>query len=259
VIALLGGVFVASLLGGTHCVAMCGGFVCFYAGTGGDDGARGRRRLAHVAYHAGRLVAYATLGAIAGGLGAGVESLGAWAGIERAASLAAGALMIAWGAGALLRASGRVAAPQGSALKGALGGALRGRVFAATRLALAAIHAWPPASRALAVGLLTALLPCGWLWAFLTTAAGTAHPAWGAVTMAVFWAGTVPLLAGLGVAAQAASAPLRRRLPVFTSILLLAVGLLTVAGRWAPHRSAHAHGSAGATTTASAEAPHACH
>jgi sulfite exporter TauE/SafE len=245
VISLLGGVFLASLLGGTHCVAMCGGFVCFYAGSSGGregaSGARASRALAHAAYHGGRLVAYAILGALAGAVGAGIESLGAWAGVERAASIVAGAFMVAWGAGAWFHAARRTRASFVTAARAAPGGAsaggsIRRRAFATTRAALAAIHAWPPASRALTVGLLTALLPCGWLWAFVVTAAGTAHPAWGALAMAVFWSGTVPLLAGLGLAAQAASGPIRRRLPVLTPILLVAVGLWTLVGKWAPHR-----------------------
>jgi hypothetical protein len=51
-LALLAGVFVASLLGSLHCAGMCGGIACFVGGTA----ARGR---ALTLYHLGRLLSYA--------------------------------------------------------------------------------------------------------------------------------------------------------------------------------------------------------
>jgi sulfite exporter TauE/SafE len=71
-------------------------------------------------------------------------------------------------------------------------------------------------------------------------AGGTARPLAGAVVMLAFWAGTLPVMAGMGVAAQAALGPLRRRLPMFTAALLVVFGLLTVAGKFRPMDAAHA-------------------
>ena len=84
------GVLGASLLGSLHCAAMCGGFACLYGGDAATrrrqrrrrhaasaSSARGRTLTGHVAYHGGRLVAYAMLGALAGTLGAGLDALGA--------------------------------------------------------------------------------------------------------------------------------------------------------------------------------------
>ncbi len=253
-IALVGAVFAASLLGSTHCASMCGGLVCFYAGA--NDGDRSRPRwLVHAGYHGGRLIAYSALGALAGALGAGVESIGAWAGIERAATIVAGSLMVLWGAGALLAASGH-ALPR---LGGAFGSRVRLVSFGWTRSALGRAHALSPTARALVVGLVSAFLPCGWLYAFVTTAAGTAHPLSGALAMAAFWAGTVPLLAGVGVAAHVLSANLRRRLPVYGAIVVMAAGLLAVAGKWTPHRMTD-HGTAHAGHAGEVEAGgDACH
>ncbi len=218
-IPLVGPVLVASLLGSPHCAGMCGGFVTFYAG--GDGRAR---VLPHVAYNAGRLVSYVTLGAIAGLIGAGVDHMGALAGVGRAAGVLAGLVMVAWGLAALAAEAGLAlrlpAAP--AALKRPLTGALR------------SVHARPAPVRALVMGLVTTLLPCGWLYAFVAVAGGTAHPLAGALVMAVFWMGTLPVMAGLGLAAQTAFGPLRRRLPVFTATLLVVFGLLAVAGRFRP-------------------------
>jgi sulfite exporter TauE/SafE len=89
----------------------------------------------------------------------------------------------------------------------------------------------PPLARATTIGLLTTLLPCGWLWAFVVTAAGTASAAWGAVAMAIFWAGTLPVMVTLGAGVQGAMGTLGRRLPVLTCLLLVGVGVWTLVGR----------------------------
>jgi sulfite exporter TauE/SafE len=234
VIALAGSVLLASLIGSPHCAGMCGGFVCFYAGAGDA-----RRWLAHAAYNAGRLVSYAALGAIAGASGAGVDRMGAAAGVSRAAAILAGALMVAWGVAAALEALGlRVrGVGEGALARGGFGAVLR------------AVRAQPAPLRALVVGLLTTLLPCGFLYVFVATAAATGGAASGALVMAAFWIGTVPVMAGLGVLAQRALGPLRRRLPLVTATALIVVGLLTLTGRFqaAPvagktcplHRPAH--------------------
>jgi len=220
--ALVLSVLGASLLGSPHCAAMCGGFVCFFSGQGGERPST----LTHAFYHAGRLAAYALLGAAAGMAGAGFDLAGRMAGLQRPAAVAAGLLMILWGGATLAAAAGwsrgATAAPPGFR-----------RLL--TR-ALASLAGRPPFARALAVGLLTALLPCGWLYVFVATAASTGAPSTGALVMAAFWAGTVPVLAGVGALAQRAAGPLRARLPVFTAAALLVLGVLTVAGKFqAPH------------------------
>lgn len=220
-IALLGTVLAMALIGSPHCAAMCGGFVCFYAGQPGAS----RRGLAHVAYNGGRLVSYAALGTMAGVLGAGLDRAGAGLGLARAAAVIAGALMIAWAGLALLRASGRLApAPHAPRW-------MRARLAAA----IAAVHAQPPAVRALVIGLLTTLLPCGFLYAYVTVAAGTGSPARGALVMAAFWLGTLPVMATVGLLARSALGPLQRRLPALSAAALMVVGLLTITGKFHVH------------------------
>ena len=215
-IALLSSLFLAALVGSPHCAGMCGGFVAFYAGQEG-----GRPGLAHAAYNGGRLLSYALLGAVAGLLGASVEQLGATAGINRAAAIAAGALMVLWGAATIATSLGaRLPKWRGPRLAGqGLAGALR------------ALRAQPAPLRALVLGLLSTLLPCGFLYVFVAVAAATASPLRGALVMTVFWAGTVPIMASLGLAAQSLLGPLRRRLPIVTAGALVVLGLLTMAGK----------------------------
>ncbi len=216
-IALVGSILGASLLGSPHCAGMCGGFVVFYSGQESGH----RRPWPHLAYNGGRLVSYAVLGGIAGALGAGVDRMGATAGVGRGAAVLAGLLMVVWGSATLLRALG-VRLPATIAPAG-----LHRGIAAAMR----ALHARPPEVRALALGLLSTLLPCGWLYAFVATAAATGAPLAGALVMATFWLGTVPVMAGFGLAAQRAFGPLRQRLPAVTACLLVIVGALTMAGR----------------------------
>lgn len=219
-------VFAASLMGSLHCAGMCGAFVAF-AVTGGIDrslGAAPRSRLPlHLAYHGGRLLTYTTLGAIAGSLGAAFDLAGELAGAGRIAAMLAGGMMALFGSIALLRLAGvrLPKAPVPRVLRTALE---RGHRFAARR---------EPVARALLTGLLTTLLPCGWLYAFVITSAGTAHPATGALTMAAFWAGTVPMLAALGAGAQRLAGVLGPRLPMLTAGAIVVIGIVTVFNRGA--------------------------
>jgi sulfite exporter TauE/SafE len=216
VIALLAAVLVASLAGSLHCAGMCGGLVVF--ATAGDDGRGARRLLGHAAYSGGRLVSYSALGAAAGGVGAALDLAGAMAGVHRGAALVAGATMIAWGVGSLLALRGVRVLPAACGLP-------------LVRRAFAAAAGRPAAARALLVGLLTGLMPCGWLWAFLVTAAGTGSPGAGAAVMGAFWLGTVPVLLAAGLGAQLLASPLRRRLPAVTAVVLVVLGLAAIAGR----------------------------
>ncbi len=218
-IALISAVFIASVLGSMHCAGMCGAFVAF--AVAGDGQARASRAALNAAYNGGRLVTYVILGAVAGSLGAAMDLGGSMVGVQRVAAIAAGILMIGFGGVAILRASGvkvpRLPLPLG----------LQHIVAGGHRVAFDL----PPMTRALVVGLLTTLLPCGWLYAFAITAAGTASPALGALTMAVFWLGTLPMLISVGLGVQALSGALRARLPLVTSLLIVVVGVWTVLGR----------------------------
>jgi len=220
--ALFAAVFSASLLGSAHCAGMCGGIVAFLAGSGADASVATRRRAAF-AYHGGRLLGYAALGALAGLLGRALDLGGEALGIGRAAVLAAGALMLGYGLLQWARLRGvRVDLPRPRALE-----ALWKRGFGAVSRRGAVV-------RALVIGALTALLPCGWLYLFAATAAGTGSAVQGALVMAAFWAGTVPALALVGLGAGRLAGPLARRAPAFSATLLVLLGLWALGGRLTP-------------------------
>jgi len=89
-----------------------------------------------------------------------------------------------------------------------------------------------PARKAAILGMLTGLLPCGWLWAFVITAGGTASPLTGAVVMFAFWLGTVPAMVGVLGLLGPALARLRARMPMVTAAMLIVLGLGSLALRW---------------------------
>ena len=213
-------VFVASLVGSLHCVGMCGPFVAFYSGSDGSSG--GRRFVSHAAYSGGRLVTYVLFVLAAGTVGAALDVAGSLAGFQRIAAIAAGATMILWGALALLQLRGVKIFKHGSG---------DGRLARLFRRGFSLVSDKPPVVRASVVGLLSGFLPCGWLWAFVVTAAGTGSALGGAAVMAAFWAGTVPALIAVGFGTQLLSAPLRRRVPAVTALLLMALGLFAILGR----------------------------
>lgn len=213
-------VLVSSLAGSLHCVAMCGPLV------GMHGGARSLR-LAFV--HAlGRLVTYVALGALAGLFGGAVDLAGDLASVQHVATIAAGVVIVGWGVYSIAVARGWVRArTHGGALFQHGLVQLRGR-RAVTRAAL--------------IGVLTGLIPCGWLWAFVVTAAGTGHPASGALVMVAFWLGTVPAMTGVLAIAGPLIARLRARVPVITACVLIALGLVTLASRWeTTGAEAHCH------------------
>jgi sulfite exporter TauE/SafE len=220
----------ASLLGSLHCAGMCGGLIGFYSAQApASAGAASRPWAAHAAYHLTRGAAYTALGALAGQLGAGLDQAAASAGLGRLGALLAGAVLIAWGVLSWPRGEGR------KPLRLGLGPATPGRwqrlEARFVQLARGAQNR-PPLARAALLGLSAALLPCGWLYAFVVLAAGSGSAANGALLLLAFWSGTVPLLLALGVGIQRWTARLRAQLPRLSALLLLLLGAYQVGSRW---------------------------
>jgi hypothetical protein len=86
--------------------------------------------------------------------------------------------------------------------------------------------------RALGTGVCTALLPCGWLYAFVAMAAGTGSALRGGVAMLVFWTGTVPILAVIGSGVRELLARAGRVVQIATALMVMALGVASIAGRW---------------------------
>lgn len=219
--ALLVTVFLASLLGSLHCAGMCGAFAVFAAtGEPGQQSQAPQSRLMAL-YHLGRLVTYLTLGTLAGAAGAALNLGGTLVGLSQLAVALAGLLMIGFGLSLLFRQMGcslpRWQPPRAWAV--AVGNLQRRAMGAA------------PSGRAFLTGLLTTLLPCGWLYAFVVTAAGTAAPLYGALAMAAFWAGTLPVLLSVTLGVQRLLGLARGRLALPAAMAVVLMGAWTLLGR----------------------------
>lgn len=244
--AMVLAIFVASVVGSLHCVGMCGAFVAIACG--GTEPSLRRAVSLQCAYHGGRLVTYLVFGAIAGAMGQMLNLAGAMAGIEPVAAMLAGGFMVLFALVTLANLKGwtflKFSPP-----------AFMVRWLGRGHRAAMALS---PVSRAGAIGLLTTLLPCGWLYAFVITAAGTAHPLKAVLVMFIFWLGTLPILVTLGAGVQKITGTLGRKLPVATCLLLLAMGLYTLIGRSFLNPVAIAQQTHGVTDSSDVEEPSCC-
>ena len=217
-ITLLGAVFVASFLGSLHCVGMCGP-LALVATT--SERARSPRIGPLIAYHVARLLGYMSLGVVAGSLGAALQTTGGWLGFQQSAARIAGGAMTLLGCLMVLRLaagnSPHFLLPQGLQ-------SLFSRLHQFARVQ-------SPWMKATAIGALTIFLPCGWLYAFLITAAATATPWEGGAVMAMFWMGTLPSLSAMLFSAHLLTQRYRRQLPWVSAFLLVVVGFYTMSHR----------------------------
>jgi sulfite exporter TauE/SafE len=218
-LALIAAILLASVLGSFHCAGMCGAFLAIASGAPG--GGTRRQAMLQGSYHLGRLLSYTALGASAGAAGKLINVAGALAGFRPAAAALAAFTMIAFALVMLLRARGvsigRIGLPESW--------------LALMRIGQRAALDRPPVVRAILIGLFTTMLPCGWLYAFAVSAAGTGSALRGAVAMAAFWAGTLPVLVALGAGIRGALGAVGRRLPTLTIIAMLAAALYTLTAR----------------------------
>ena len=230
-------VVASSTLGSLHCLAMCGPLVAV-AHPGATGAVPGASRLGLAAlsrtaslHSLGRLVAYLVLGAAAGLVGAVLNLAGNLANVQRVAAIVSAVFLVAWG---LWMMFGKRAVSVG-----ANGGAFGQGLVQLRRRA--------PRWRPLWLGMLTGLLPCGWLWAFVASAAGAATWWGGAATMAAFWLGSLPVMVGVVSLGGRALTQLRGKASLITGLVLVVLGLYQLVHRW------DSSGAAGVT------APSCCH
>jgi sulfite exporter TauE/SafE len=203
--ALLSGVLAASIIGSVHCIAMCGPLVGLHGGA--------RTLRLSLIHSLGRLLTYVTLGTLAGLVGSAIDLAGRLGNIQRAATVVGAITILAIALVPLLAKA-------------------RPPARAPFTAALVRIRSRSEVRRAALIGALTGLLPCGWLWAFVVMAAGTASAPAGALVMATFWLGTAPAMIGVVRLAGPLITRMRARMPAITAVVLIAAGLGTLALRW---------------------------
>ncbi len=210
---LLGG-----LLGSSHCLGMCGPFAVMIGA-----GARGWKEgfVRQLIYSVGRICTYAFGGAVAGFLGLRLSrQFGSLGGAQGMLSILAGVLLVIQG---ILAA--------GWFRSGGMGGSGGGVCGSAKLFATFLRH--PRGYHVFLAGILTGFLPCGLVYAYLSLAAATGDIWRGLAVMAVFGAGTVPVMALTGTGARLMNLAFRRRMFQIAAACVIFTGLITVArGAW---------------------------
>lgn len=214
-VSLLGGVvaaLTAGVLGSGHCAVMCGPLACVSLDR--DPGQRARRARA---WQAGRLLAYASLGAVLGTFGRGVaRALASTAGAALPWIMVAGLALMAFEVGKRARRLPGLAR---------ISRALFGIGEKLTPIGGAAVR-----------GAATAFLPCGLLYGAFIMAVGAGSAGGGALTMVAFGAGGVPALAFVQTQSRRlanhprAQQAARRLIPLVAAALIVWRTLATHAG-----------------------------
>ncbi len=213
----IGGALLAGLLGSAHCAAMCGGIA-----TGFSSMSRAGGLIPAVEVNLGRVSGYVLAGAIAGGIGQGIVEFARQPWLTFATRSLVGVVLIIVGL-RLLR---------GNATPGAIG-RLGARFLAGLRPLQRRMMPADSRLKRLGFGMLWGWLPCGLSTTLLVAAWLQADALNGALTMAAFGLGTLPVMLPLTWSGSSLGRWLqqkqRRRL---AAALVLTAGTATLAAPW---------------------------
>ncbi len=208
------------LLGGVHCAAMCGGIATGFSVWSPRTGWAGALQL-----NGGRVAGYVLAGALVGGVGDGLLRLFEWNALGIAMRMAVGLVLIV-AALRLLDRSGRLAL---LARPGA-------RLWQLLRPLQQRLSPANTVGRRLAAGVLWGWLPCGLSSTMLVAAWLQASARDGALTMAVFGLGTLPVMLPLTWSGARVGRWLQQPTPRrFAALLILLAGVLTLSAPWLMH------------------------
>jgi len=232
--------FLLGLFGSAHCVAMCGGVSGALSGGLVRLGKRARPARSAFAYNAGRVGAYALLGAIVGALGYAADRIPYFGEARIVLRLLAGVMLLGAGlyvAGVFRRFAivERVGAP----------------IWRRARPIAARMTSADSAAAQIGVGALWGLMPCGLVYAAFAIALASGSIASGALVMLAFGFGTAPAMIATGLAGAriAAAVTTRAWLRALAGTLVVAFGVVNVASSVASLRdpapicACHNHGA----------------
>ena len=210
-LGLVAAAFVLGFFGSPHCLGMCGGVVTALQTAMSSE--RVSKPKLTLALHAGRLLGYASIGALFGALSMHVPALtGSSVGtlpwmILAVALVFAGLLLGGWIRATWLEVQG---------------GKLWSKL-APVRAKMLPLNSYP---RALFFGVTWGFLPCGLVYAALALALGSAHAGSAALIMLGFGLGTLPMMLGTAAAASRLKHSLTRYgLPKLSALLMILSGV----------------------------------
>ena len=202
--ALLAGLLLG-LMGSLHCIGMCGPLALMVPGN-----TQNRSWVVNaMLYNGGRVLTYATIGALFGLLGKGLQL----AGLQQIVSIAAGIMMLLLVAlpRAEVLVKKHMPLPQRTLSK-YLGKMVHRR----------------DGFGVLGLGLLNGFLPCGLVYVALMGSLTMQSAAQGATLMALFGLGTIPALLSLRLLGNVVPAALRSRTRKALPVLLVLMGVVFI-------------------------------
>jgi len=201
-------IFVIGLLAGFHCVGMCGGLVVAYSAGQSREG--GVKNLTpHFQYNFGRLIAYTLIGGVLGAVGSFFGINPAFTGFVM---FVAAVFMILMGLSFI----------KNWAILEKI--KLRTPEFIA-RFIYKQKHASRP-KEPFVIGLLNGFMPCGPLQAMQLYALTSGSFLSGALSMAVYASGTIPMMLGLGAFLSRLGQAETKKMMKASGLLIIALGLI---------------------------------
>lgn len=198
-------IFIIGLFTGFHCIAMCGGFVVGYSTASRKQGIDYG---AHITYGAFKTLSYAFFGAVFGFIGSFFTFTPMMRGM---AAVLAGLFLVVFGLNMLDKLTWFK------------------RFRFKTPSTIEKYTSKKKNRGPAAIGLLNGLMiACGPLQAIYVVAAASGSPYYGALYLAAFGLGTLPVLLGFGVIASALSSALKHRIFRTSGMLVIILGLIMV-------------------------------
>lgn len=196
-------IIAASIIGSIHCVGMCGALAM-------TAGAQSRKGLAN--YHLGRLLGYFSVGALAGLLGSEfINSEMKYISLVSTVILSASFLIIGFN---IIR-KGQFHIKQPAFLN----------LFYQNRVGRILESKTSHSVSSFLIGLLSPLLPCGWLYGFILIAVATNNPLWGGILLTSFWIGTLPALSGISLLVKNPIKHFNGKASIYIGFFLIFIGI----------------------------------
>lgn len=204
-------IFTAGVVGSAHCAGMCGPLAHLVSRNLGQN----------LSYNSGRLIGYSILGAVLGTLGEILlDSELRWLRLT-GATLAI--LFILFSIASIFT---------NRHISMFLPAKVRMKLFNFAQ-------SKGPMAKGFYLGLLTTILPCGWLMTFGGVAAASGSALSGAAIMSVFWLSTLPVMTLVPLNAHRFIKPLRSKSPILAGVLIAASSLFVIGIRFYSKHSCH--------------------
>ena len=211
-VAIISASFIAGFVGSIHCLGMCGGIAVSCS----------RSNNKNALYQIGRLTGYLIIAVLAAVVGESIKNRFDSAGNSHFFAYLMGAMLIWLGVSQLFN-SRSIKISSLPFLK---------RTHETFGKLLSSNSQGGNTKTTFFIGLFTIFLPCGLLYSVVLALSVLADPVMSVIGISSFWFGTLPLMASTPAILKKLLYPLTRKLPTMSSLVLILIGLLTIASRF---------------------------